>query len=188
MHSDFNERLKARAEEIGAEELEVSIDRDAVHMKKMVRDVFGEVHRMKAFVRLSACGSCILFGHIKPRHRIGGHICDHLARRNAGTIVILGNGNESWASLCSRGRVWRDHGAGMAQTLERLKAVLPEDPAACGPGMDPEAIWQTYYDSQYCPERKNPMAFHKNMPRRDQEAAGLRLVQDRRNATLDGFF
>lgn len=187
MHRDCNERLKARSEQIKAEEIELSLDRSDIRIKKMVREVMGEIHRMKAFVRLSACGSCVLFGYLKPRHRIAEHICDHFARRNAGMIVILGNGGESWTSLCSRGRVWRDHSAGMAQSLERLKAALPEDRASCSPVQDPEAIWQAYYDSQYCPERKNLLAFYKNMPRRNQEAAGLRLVQNKRNATLDDF-
>ena len=52
---------------------------------------------------------------------------------------------------------------------------------------DVEGLWQVYYDSQYCPERKNVAAFHKNMPKRDQEAAGLRLLQNKKNVTLDSF-
>jgi hypothetical protein len=87
----------------------------------------------------------------------------------------------------------------MAETLERLKAKLQcsqeepgEDAAtACDCNSKDrsgvEDLWQAYYDSQYCPERKNLAAFKKNMPRRDQVAAGLRLVQNRRNATLDDF-
>jgi len=187
MHRDCNERLKTRAEQIKAEELELSLDRTDIRIKKMVREVMGEIQRMKAFVRLSTSGTCLLFGHLKPRHRIAEHICDHFARRNAGMIVVLGNGDESWTSLCSRGRLLKHHSAGMAQSQERLKAALPEDRADCSPVPDPEAIWQAYYDSQYCRERKNLRAFSKNMPRRDQESAGLRLVQNKRNATLDDF-
>ena len=186
MHRECNERLLIRAKEIPAKDLEVSLDRDDIRTKKMVRDVLGEVHRMKAFVRLSTYGGLVLFGYLKPRHRIAEHICDHLARRNAGIIVVLGNGSESWACLCRGNWIWRDYGTGLTQTLERLKAALP--PEVCKPGPDPEALWQAYYDSQYCPERKNLLAYHKNMPRRDQEAAGLRLVQNKKNATLDDFF
>ena len=188
MHRECNERLLVRAKEIPAKDLEVSLDRDDIRIKKMVRDVQGEVHRMKAFVRLSTRCDLVLFGYLKPRHRIAEHICDHLARRNAGIIVVLGNGRESWACLCRGSRVWRDHGSGLTHTLERLKAALPDDAVACRPGPDPEVLWQAYYDSQYCPERKNLLAYHKNMPRRDQEAAGLRLVQNKKNATLDDFF
>ena len=48
-------------------------------------------------------------------------------------------------------------------------------------------LWQVYYDSQYCPERKNLAVFHQRMPRRDQKAAGLRLVQNKKEVTLDDF-
>ena len=48
-------------------------------------------------------------------------------------------------------------------------------------------LWQVYYDSQYCPERKNLAVFHSRMPRRDQEAAGLRLVQNKKEVTLEDF-
>ena len=135
----------------------------------------------------------MLYGFFKPRHRIGEHICDTLARRNAGIIVVLGNGRESWISLCREGRIWRDHGGGMAITLEKLKGALhcsqdeSSEDGSCEDLSNVEGLWQVYYDSQYCPERKNLAAFHRHMPRRDQEAAGLRLVQNKKNATLDDF-
>jgi probable DNA metabolism protein len=197
MHEECNERLLARAENLRAEEVEVSQDHEVVRIKKMVNAVLGEAHRMKAFVRLSSLGASVLCGFFKPRHKIGEHICDYFARRNAGMIIVLGNGRESWATLCREGIVWRDHGGGMAATLEKLKGALhcSQDGSSCDEAScdykDPsgvEDLWQVYYDSQYCPERKNLAAFKRHMPRRDQEAAGLRLVQNRKNATLDDFF
>ncbi|MCX6673559.1 MAG: DUF4130 domain-containing protein [Methanothrix sp.] len=173
LHEDCNELLLARAKHLRAEDVEVSQHIEAARIRKMVFAVLGESHRMKAFVRLSFLGTTVLYGFLKPRHRIGEHTCDHFARRNPGIIVVLGNGRESWISLCRGGRVWRDHGRGLNESLERLKSALH-----CSEnGPDVEGLWQVYYDSQYCPERKNPAAFHRHMPRRDQEAAGLRLVQ-----------
>jgi probable DNA metabolism protein len=200
MHEECNERLLARAENLRAEEVEVSTNHEVVRIKKMVYAVMGEAHRMKAFVRLSSLGASVLYGFFKPRHKIGEHICDYFARRNAGMIIVLGNGRESWASLCREGRIWRDHGGGMIATLEKLKTALH----CCQDGSsddqanyqfddrfdsksDVDDLWQIYYDSQYCPERKNLAAFKRHMPRRDQEAAGLRLMQNRKNATLIDF-
>jgi probable DNA metabolism protein len=152
-------------------------------IKRMVYAVMGEVHRMKAFVRLSSLGTSVLYGFFKPRRKIGEHICDHFARRNAGIIVVLGNGRESWISIFREGRVRWDHGQELSKSLERLKSALH-----CGEdGYNVEDLWQVYYDSQYCPERKNLAAFLRHMPRRDQEAAGLRLVQNKKNATLEDF-
>lgn len=183
LHEDCNERLLARAEDLTAGDVEVSQHLEVARIKRMVHAVMGEVHRMKAFVRLSFLGTSVLYGFFKPRHKIGEQICDHFARRNAGIIVVLGNGSESWISLFREGRIWRDHSGGMAETLEKLKSALhcTEDES------NVESLWQVYYDSQYCPERKNLVAFRRHMPRRDQEAAGLRLVQNKKNATLEDF-
>ena len=117
-----------------AGDVEVSQHLEVARIKKMVYAVMGEAHRMKAFVRLSFLGTSVLYGFFKPRHKIGEHICDHFARRNAGIIVVLGNGRESWISLFREGRIWRDHGRGMAETLERLKSALhcSEDEIQCG--------------------------------------------------------
>jgi hypothetical protein len=105
MHSECDERLLARTEKISSNMLEISLRREDVRIRRMVNSVMVEVHRMKAFVRLSALGPCILYGFMKPRHRIGEYICDHFARRNEGLIVVVGNGRESWISLCLDGRI-----------------------------------------------------------------------------------
>ena len=193
MHQDCNERLLARAKSLKSQDLEISLDPEAVRLRKMVYAVMGEVHRMLAFVRLRPLGSQVLYGYLKPRHRIGGHVCDHFARRTPGMIIVLGNGSESWITLCREGRIMRGHGKGMAETLERLRSALDcpaDDPDADNPNgnhINVDDLWQVYYDSQYCPERKNLSAFHGRMPRRDQEAAGLRLVQNKKEITLEDF-
>jgi len=192
-HQDCNERLLARAGSFTPRDLEISTDPDAMRMRKMIYAVTGEVHRMLAFIRLKPLGSQVLYGYLKPRHRIGEHVCDHFARRTPGIIAVLGNGSESWISLCREGRIMRDHGRGIAETLERLRSALglPEDdPDADNSNMSDlnlDDLWQVYYDSQYCPEKKNLAVFHQRMPRRDQDAAGLRMVQNKKEVTLDDF-
>ena len=54
LHEDCNERLLARAEDLTAGDVEVSQHPEVARIKKMVYAVMGEVHRMKAFVRLSS--------------------------------------------------------------------------------------------------------------------------------------
>jgi len=194
MHLDCNERLLARAGSFTPRDLEISTDPDTMRLRKMIYAVTGEVHKMLAFVRLKPLGPQVLYGYLKPRHRIGGHVCDHFARRTPGIIAVLGNGSESWISLCREGRIMRDHGRGIAETLERLSSTF--DCPADGPDvgnpnvgdLNVDDLWQVYYDSQYCPEKKNQAAFRQRMPRRDQDAAGLRLVQNKKEITLDDFF
>ena len=212
-HADCNSRLLARAGEFTAQELEVLPNADAKRLRKMVFEVLGETHRMKAFVRLKPLGGAILHGYLKPRHKIAERVCDHFARRNPRTIIVLGNGLESWTALFCRGRIMREHGAGLAETLEQLGSAL-HDVGSHGSnegeregneearkkgreeigkegweeGMDAESTWKTYYDSQNCPERKNLRVFRQRMPRRDQESAGLRLLESKENVTLEDFF
>ena len=50
-----------------------------------------------------------------------------------------------------------------------------------------DGLWQVYYDSQYCPERKNLKAFRQRMPKRDQNAVGLRVIQSEKGVTLEDF-
>lgn len=192
MHRECNERLLARADRMEWSQMELSQQKEDIRIKRMADEVAGEVHRMKAFVRLSSLGSGALYGYLKPRHRIGEIVCDHFARRNQGVIVLLGNGRESWISYCREGRIRRERGNGLEESLEKLKSALQIEDGrhndAVSDGLDAEGIWQAYYDSQYCPERKNLALYRRHMPRRDQEAAGLRLVQNKREITLDDFW
>ena len=191
LHRDCSERLLARAGQVEPADLETAIEREHLRMRKMADEVVAEVHRMKAFVRLSSLGPSILYGFFKPRHRIGEQICEHFARRNAGIIVVLGNGRESWICLCREGKIWRGHGSGLGESLKRFKFVMHIDNdrqnETVPDDLDVDRLWQIFYDSQYCPERDNPGAFHRHMPRRDQEAAGLRLVNKRKEASLEDF-
>ena len=88
----------------------------------------------------------------------------------------------------------RDHGRGMNETLERLSSALDRPANAPYVGnpdvgdLNVDDLWQVYYDSQYCPEKKNLAVFRQRMPRRDQDAAGLRLVQNKKEITLEDFF
>ena len=192
LHRDCSERLLARAGQVEPADLETSVEREHVRMRKMADEVAGEVHRMKAFVRLTPLGPFILYGFIKPRHRIGEHICEHFARRNAGIIMVLGNGGESWICLCRDGRIWRERGSGLEESLKHLKSALARDNGQQNEigrdDLDVDRLWQIFYDSQCCLERENPAAFHRHMPRRDQESAGLRLLNKKKEASLEDFF
>ncbi len=183
-HRECNERLLALAESLSAEDLEVSVDPTALRLKRMVNSVMIEVHRGRGFVRLKPLGSRILYGYLKPRHRIGWHVSDHLALRNPGMMVVLGNGSESWTSLFSGGRILRHRGKGLTETLERLATAI--DDSEENPELD--GIWRIYYGSQYCPQRRNLGAFQRRMPRRALEESKLTVERNKNGATLDDFF
>jgi hypothetical protein len=207
-HESCSERIFASAKGLTAKDIEISADPEIALVKKMVYSVQMEVHRMKGFVRLQPLGTHVLYGYLRPRHRIGGHICRHLAGRNPGIIVVLGNQRESWISLFIDGKTINNHGGGLAMSLEEIKSALncsashpPSSnfissncPSSNCPSQDNqenqqdvETIWKTYYASQYCKERRNIKAFHRRMPKGALKSAGSTMEKNNNGVTLDDF-
>lgn len=185
-HEQCTEKLLAKAKGLTAEDLEISPEPENVRMRKMVYSVRTEIHRMKGFIRLKPLGARVLYGYLKPRHKIGGYIAERLARRNLGIIIVLGYSSESWISLClsDEGRILNEHGGGMTESLEEIQSAL----GCFKDGGNAEDVWKLYYQSQYCPERRNIEAFHRRMPRKALASAGLKIEQNKNRKTLDEFF
>ncbi len=148
-HEQCTEKLLAKAKDLTAEDLEISPESEIIRIRKMVYSVRTEIHRMKGFVRLKPLGAHVLYGYLKPKHKIGCYIAKRLARRNPGVIIALGS--------------FKDGG-------------------------DAEGIWDIYYQSQYCPERRNVAAFHRRMPRKALASAGSMIERNKNRKTLDDFF
>jgi probable DNA metabolism protein len=192
-HESCTERLLARALDLTAEDVEISPDPEIVRVRKMVNSVRMEIHRMMGFVRLKPLGAHVLYGYLKPRQRIGGYIAGRFAGRNPGIIVVLGNGSESWISLLLDGKTINHHSGCIARSLEEIKSALNysalngSDDRENVEGENVEAVWKTYYASQYCRERRNIKAFHRRMPRKALDSAGLTLEKNKNGVTLDDF-
>ena len=114
MHAKSSERLLARTEGLTALDLEVSTSPEAMSLRRMVYAVMSEVHRMKAFVRLRPLGDRVLWGYMKPRHRIGEHTSEHFARRNADVPQKVG-ADDHVDARC-------DHSRGMNECRDRRGA------------------------------------------------------------------
>jgi probable DNA metabolism protein len=185
IHESCTEKLLAKAKNLTAEDLEISPDHEIVRMRKMVYSVRMEIHRMKGFVRLKPLGAHVLYGYLKPRHKIGGYVAERFARRSPGVIVILGHSRESWISIFLDGKMISQHGGSLAKSLEEIKSAL-----SCSGDRDREdaaAVWEAYYASQYCSERKNIAAFHRRMPMKALSSAGLKPERNKNGVTLDDF-
>jgi hypothetical protein len=187
-HEGCTEKLLFRAKTLDAEELDVSSDPDAIMIRRMVGTVLREINRMKGLVRMKPLGPHILYGYLKPRHRIGAHVCDQLAKRSDNTIIILGNSRESWISLCRNGRVMRCSGKGLCRTLEDISSGLSIHKDEAGAGEDIEEIWRVYYSSQYRPEQRNMPAFHRHIPEKALDSASLDAERNKNGVTLKRFF
>lgn len=190
VHEHCTERLLCRAKMLSAEEIDTSIDPGIIHIRRMVRSVLNEIHRLKGFSRLKPFGPHILYGYLKPQHKIGAHVTDQFARKFNNTIIVLGNSKESWISLCLDGKIMRFTGKGLDKSLDEIKLVLStsEDKKEADCRKNIEKIWEVYYSSQFCPERENLSAFHRRMPKKVLNSAGLEVEQNKNGITLDHFF
>jgi probable DNA metabolism protein len=184
MHEKCSDQLLCKAKRLSAEDVELSAHPQAVQIRKMVSSVLMELHKMMGFVRLKPLGPFVLYGYLKPKHKIGSHICSHFARRSPNTIVLLGNGLESWISLCAEKDIFQARGCGLDQSLQELKGAMD----GAGRDCDVEEAWRAYYSSQYSPERRNIQAFGRRMPRVSLDSAGLELEKNKNGLTLKDFF
>jgi hypothetical protein len=185
-HEQCTKKLLAKAKDLTAVELEISPEPEIVRMRKMVYGVRTEVHRMRGFVRLKPLGSHVLYGYLKPRHKIGSYIAERFARKNPGVIIVLGHSSESWISLYidDGGRMFSEHDEGLIESLEKIKSAL----GCFNDCEDAEDIWNVYYQSQYCAERRNIEAFHRRMPKKALASAGSVIEQNKNRKTLGDFF
>jgi hypothetical protein len=184
MHENCSEPLLCRAERLTPEDVELSLDTEAVGIRKMIRSVLTEIFRMRAFVRLKPFGNQVLYGYLKPRHKTGDDICRFFAQRSPFTIIVLGNSLESWMSLCSGYRLLQGNGSCLEQTLEEISSVL----GGVEKDRNLDEVWKAYYSGQYSPERKNLKAFHGRMPQNVLDRAGLELERNVNGLTLSDFF
>jgi len=182
-HENYSQRQLCMAKDLKPLELEVSCDPEMMLLRKMVYAVMSEMHKMWAFVRLKPFESYALYGYLKPKHKIGACVCDHFARRNPETMILLGNSKESWISLLSGGKIQHDHCGSLPHILDRLKSGTEDRDKS----ENAEKIWKVYYDSQYSPERRNMVLFQSRMPKRYLKSAGAGLERNPCDTSLYDF-
>ncbi|MFB3765503.1 MAG: DUF4130 domain-containing protein [Methanotrichaceae archaeon] len=172
------------------DEIDISTDPGIMQLRRMIRSVLDEINRLKGFTRLRPFGPNILYGYLKPQHRTGAYISDLFAMKFNDTIIILGNSRESWISLCMEGKIMRFVGKGLDSTLDEIKLALSvsEEFEEAGGIENIETIWKAYYSSQFCPERENISAFHRRMPKKVLNSAGLEVEKNKNGVTLERFF
>ncbi len=184
MHEKCSEQLLHKASEMSSEDVELCANPQAAQIRKMVNSVRREMHRMHGFVRLKALGPYILYGYLKPKHRLGSHVCRHFSRRSPSTVIVLGNALESWISLCIGEEIFQVKGRGLKQSLQELNGLVE----SASQSNDIEEAWRAYYCSQYSPERRNIQYFDRRMPRKSIDSAGLMLERNKNGLTLMDFF
>ena len=164
-------------------ELNTSADSEIVKIRRKVGEVRSEIHRMRGFVRFNSINDKILFGYMKPEHKIGRLVADIFARRFQKNMIILGNDHRVWASYYSDNSYKRyEDSRSLDEIIEKVKSLIESDNE-----VDIEKIWQVYYDSQYIKERENHRLFYKNMPKKHLKSTGNNIELKLNTRTLDEY-
>ncbi|MBI5000920.1 MAG: DUF4130 domain-containing protein [Euryarchaeota archaeon] len=182
LHEGCTERLLEEASRIRPDELRCSTDPKVIRIRRMADSVSGEIHVLAGFVRLSPIGEKVLYGYAKPRHGVGRRVCSRLARRFPGTLILLGNNSKSWLALYDGTRYYHAEGDSLNAVAEQLRALLNNRG-----DKSPEELWETYYWSQYCDERRNLPHYRRQMPTLYLREAGLGVESAENRTTLDDY-
>ena len=184
MHKGSEDRHYLLGSKLTANEVESSQDPAVIELRGLVKEVRTEIYRMRGFVRLAPLGEQVLYGFREPEHRIGPNVAGRFAYRFPKTIVVLGNRRESWVAFYGGGSVLYAGSGGLNATVDRLRELLGVENLA----KNIEELWQTYYQSQYTPGRRNMRLFHHHMPQKSLRKTGAVAEQTEDGCTtLDDF-
>jgi probable DNA metabolism protein len=183
MNKNVSTILIEKSKKISWYELNISADPEIVKIRRKVGEVRSEIHRMRGFVRFNSINDKILFGYMKPEHKIGELIVDIFAKRFQKNMIILGNNHEAWVSYYSEKSYKKyENSKSLKETLEEIKTLIGSNQE-----LDISRIWQVYYDSQYIKERENHKLFYKNMPKKYLKSAGNKIELRLNAKTLDDY-
>ena len=181
-HGKCTDSLLEKAVRICPEDINLSTDPEVIKIRRMVNAVMAESHLTKAFVRLKPMGNNVLYGYMKPEHDIWLSVSTFFAKRFPNVVIVLGNNSKSWASYYDKETIRYSQSGPLAAALEELKEVLTEDFQ-----VQTDEIWEEYYWSQYCDERRNIRYYNRNMPKKYLKAAGNKVEANTGRTTLDQF-
>lgn len=182
-YEDCTQLILDKPQYLTAEELENAVDDDIIKLRKMVRSVKNEIHKMRGFVRLKSLNDKVMYGYMDPNHDIGFDVANLLAKRFPGIIIVLGNSSKSWISIFTGDEIKKRTENNLKETLNRFENIYSTEKEKD----DREDVWETYYKSQYTPERKNKKLFKKNMPEKHLKSAGNKVERKFKSSSLEDY-
>ena len=119
---------------------------------------------------------------MKPQHDVGHQVCRFFARRFPNTMIVLGNNSRSWIAFYDGKKMLKSEGKSLPKIIDMLKRRLNRSDDD-----EVENLWETYYWSQYCDERRNVRYYRRNMPKKYLKEAKNKVEANTGRTTLDEF-
>ena len=183
MNKNISAILLEKSRKISWHEMNTSAESEILKIRRKVGEVRSEIHRMRGFIRFNSINDKILFGYMKPEHKIGRLVTDIFAKRFQKHIVILGNEHKVWVSYYANNYYKRyEDSRSLNEIIKEVKSLIESDNE-----VNIAKIWEVYYDSQYIKERENHKLFYKNMPKKHLKSSGNNIELRLNTTTLDKY-
>jgi len=183
MNKNISPILLEKSKKISWHEMNTSAESEILKIRRKVGEVRSEIHRMRGFIRFNSINDKILFGYMKPEHKIGRLVTDIFAKRFQKHIVILGNEHKVWVSYYANNSYKRyEDSRSLNEIIKEVKSLIESDNE-----VNIAKIWEVYYDSQYIKERENHKLFYKNMPKKHLKSSGNNIELRLNTTTLDKY-
>ncbi len=145
---------------------------EARKLYNLSREVLGDAHRLRSFLRLKVSKHGILYAGIKTDHDIEDIIVAHFVRRFPGFVIVIESQKGSFIGSRQLKEVLFV-ATNLDDILKKLEETLPVVESLEEFEVFDERMWETFYKSQNMKERKNMRLFLRNIPKRFHDQEGL---------------
>ncbi|MDG6221242.1 MAG: DUF4130 domain-containing protein, partial [Candidatus Thermoplasmatota archaeon] len=160
---------------------------DARKAYNMAREVAGDCNKTLSYIRLQLFKDRVLWGEVKPRHRVEDLALSFLRKRFPAFGILMKTQRGSFGVLPDGDcRHWPSEQK-LDCVLSEMASLIPEKATWWEDKGD--GLWDTFYNSQFISSRKNLPLFHKAMPKYYLDNFPGLWVEKRRveNGTLDEY-
>lgn len=170
-HSKYNENLVKKVISQSETLTNSKATKESKKLYKMYREVSGEAHRLKGFLRFNLSNHGILYTETTPTHEIEEILIEFFTNRYPKLVIIIQSKRGTFVGTREEGYIITSQE--IEELLPILESELPINPLLKDIDNFDENIWNKYYESQYIDERRNLKLFFKTLPRRFQSGHGL---------------
>ncbi len=164
LHSRFDRNLANKVLEQDASLVIAKATPESRKLYNQYREVLGDFHRIRSFMRLKISKRGALYASIDSKHRVEEMILNHFVNRFPLFWIVIET--DRGCFIGKKGKETSRTNERLETVLERIKTNTPESELLTDIPDFNTANWNTYYKSQYIAERKNIRLFRKQFPKK----------------------
>jgi len=163
LHKDFDMQLYKTVMKQDKNLVKSYATKESRKLYEQHTNVAKGIHFAECFTRFNYSKHGILHTKIKLEH----NIIDYILRffHNRFPLFIIAIETNKKTHVIDKNRIIKIYNQDIRTTIAKLESSLPVDPFFKNLEIE-EDLWNTYYDSQYIPQRRNLKLMDKMMPKK----------------------